>query len=62
MAKFQNVYRDKQSKKWFYKKRLPQGIPTGKEWVLKKGFDTAGEAKQALDKHLQELEQLEVNP
>ena len=61
MAKMQHVYKDKQSKKWFYKKRLPKGNPTGKEWAIKKGFDTAGDAKQALDKYLQELERLEVH-
>ena len=61
MAKIQHVYKDKQSKKWFYKKRLPKGNPTGKEWAIKKGFDTAGEAKQALDKYLQDIERLDVN-
>ena len=55
MAKIQNVYKDKKTKKWFYKKRLPEGNPTGKSWAIKKGFDTASEAKLALDKYLDEI-------
>ena len=62
MAKYQNIYKDKQSKKWFYKKRLPKGNPTEKEWAIKKGFDTAGEAKQALDNYLQALKKMTIDP
>ena len=60
MAKIQNVYRDKDTKKWFYKKRLPKDHPTGKAWAIKKGFETAGQAKQALDDYLLKLKQLET--
>jgi len=60
MAKIQNVYKDKETKKWFYKKRLPKGNPSGKNWASKKGFDTASEAKQALDNYLLELKGLEI--
>lgn len=52
MAKIQNVYKDKDTKKWFYKKRLPKDNPTGKIWAIKKGFNTASEARQALDNYL----------
>ena len=59
MAKIANVYKDKDTKKWFYKKRAPKDCPTGKSWYIKKGFDTATKAKFALDKYLLELQQLE---
>ena len=48
MAKITNVYKDKDTKKWFYKKRLPKGNPSGKEWAIKKGFNTASLARKAL--------------
>ncbi|MBM7688449.1 hypothetical protein BCR24_06655 [Enterococcus ureilyticus] len=56
MAKIQNVYRDKKTKKWFYKKRLPKNNPLGKEWAIKKGFETASEAKEMLNIFLNDLE------
>jgi len=55
MAKIQNVYKDKGTKKWFYKKRLPKGNPTGKDWAIKKGFGTASQARAALDEYLADL-------
>lgn len=59
MAKIANVYKDKDTKKWFYKKRAPKDCPSGKSWYIKKGFDTATKAKTALDKYLLEIKQLE---
>jgi len=60
MAKFQNVYKDKDTKNWFYKKRLPKDNPSGKAWAIKKGFKTASEARKALDAYLMELENTEI--
>jgi len=60
MAKIANVYKDKTTGKFFYKKRLPKGNPTGKEWAIKKGFDTATKARKALDTYLSELATLEI--
>ncbi|WP_206911588.1 hypothetical protein IGL98_000970 [Enterococcus sp. DIV0840] len=56
MAKIQNVYKDKKSKKWFYKKRLPKNNILGKEWAIKKGFESASEAKEMLNIFLNDLE------
>lgn len=58
MAKIANVYKDKDTRKWFYKKRAPKDCPSGKSWYIKKGFDTATKARSALDKFLLELKQL----
>ncbi|WP_348922175.1 tyrosine-type recombinase/integrase [Enterococcus rotai] len=55
MAKISNVYKHKKTKKWYYKKRLKKGNSLGKLWIKEEGFNSASEAKYALNEALEKV-------